>query len=394
MIYFVVFILLLIPVVKYDWMAKTGGEKGWYYFNLIALILLAGLRYRVGGDTLMYMSVFNEYPTLDELKYFDFDDAEYNPLWYIFNAISKSIYDDFFFFQLMHACVVNPIFFFFFKKYCPNYYFSAILLYYAGYFCYFNMEVLRESLCICVLLLITRFLLQKRWIPYYTMCILALFMHYSALVMFLFPLLFVFFKKPSWIYQAVLFVGIFAFVMVVNVPILLLSTLSLDENLMILAEKYLERQRNLMGMLSLVLQYLPVFGMIFLRERYNISKKTDFTPIVMGVVVIYAFSMNLTGVDRLVNYFVPFILVYTTNTVYHVLSNVEFKFTMGYTALTASLLLLGFNYYYYYTKDLSDVYPNTKAYTIFYPYHSVFWPEQDEHRERFTENYRNVAIQF
>ena len=51
MIYFIVFILLLIPVVKYDWMAKTGGEKGWYYFNLIVLILFAGLRYRVGGDT-------------------------------------------------------------------------------------------------------------------------------------------------------------------------------------------------------------------------------------------------------------------------------------------------------------------------------------------------------
>ena len=53
MIYFVVFILLLIPVVKYDWMAKTGGESKWYYFNLVVLILLAGLRYRVGGDTLM-----------------------------------------------------------------------------------------------------------------------------------------------------------------------------------------------------------------------------------------------------------------------------------------------------------------------------------------------------
>ena len=99
MIYLLVFILLLIPVVKYDWMAKTGGENTWFYFNLVVLILLAGLRYRVGGDTLMYMSVFDECPTLDELKYFDFDTAQYNPLWYIFNAISKSVYNDFFLFQ-------------------------------------------------------------------------------------------------------------------------------------------------------------------------------------------------------------------------------------------------------------------------------------------------------
>ena len=375
-------------------MAKTGGESKWYYLNLVVLILLAGLRYRVGGDTLMYMSVFDECPTLDELKYFNFDTAQYNPLWYIFNAISKSIYDDFFFFQFIHACIVNPIFFSFFKRYCPNYYFSVILLYYVGYFCYFNMEVLRESLCICFLLLGTRFLLEKRWIPYYTMCICALFMHYSALVMFLFPLLSVFFKKPSWTYQLILFIGIFAFTTVVNVPMLLLSALSLDEQLMVLAEKYLDKERNLMGMLSLLLQYLPLLGMIFLRERYNIRLKIDFTPIVMGVVVIYAFSMNLTGLNRLVNYFIPFILIYTTNTTYYVISNIERKLTLGYTALAASFALLCFNYYYYYAKDVSDAYPNTKFYTIFHPYHSVFFPEQDEHRERFIENYRDVVIQF
>ena len=128
MIYFVVFILLLIPVVKYDWMVKSGGEKGWYYFNLVVLILFAGLRYRVGSDTLMYMSMFYEWPKLDELKYFDFTTATYNPLWYIFAAIARSIYDDFITLQIMHAIIVNWTFFWFFRKYCQKYYFSAILL--------------------------------------------------------------------------------------------------------------------------------------------------------------------------------------------------------------------------------------------------------------------------
>ena len=45
MIYILVFILLLIPVIRYDLMAKSGGERGWYYFSLVVLILLAGLRY-------------------------------------------------------------------------------------------------------------------------------------------------------------------------------------------------------------------------------------------------------------------------------------------------------------------------------------------------------------
>ena len=101
MIYLLVFILLLIPVVKYDWMAKTGGENKWYYLNLVVLILLAGLRYRLGGDTLMYMLMYNEWPSIDELKYFDFEEAQYNPLWYIYASISKSLSDEFWILQII-----------------------------------------------------------------------------------------------------------------------------------------------------------------------------------------------------------------------------------------------------------------------------------------------------
>ena len=114
MIYLLVFILLLIPVVKYDWMAKTGGENKWYFFNLVILILLAGLRYRVGGDTLMYMSMYNEWPAMDELKYFDFEEALYNPLWYIYTSVAKSINEEFWVLQMIQAVIVNCTFFHFF----------------------------------------------------------------------------------------------------------------------------------------------------------------------------------------------------------------------------------------------------------------------------------------
>ena len=198
MIYVVVFILLLIPVVKYDLMAKSGGENKWYYLNLIVLILLAGLRYRVGGDTLMYMSVYNEWPSIDELKYFDFETALYNPLWYIYTSLPRSISDEFWVFQMIQAVIVNSVFVWFFKKYSPQYYFSAILLYYVGYYCYFNMEIMREILCICVLMLITPCLLNKRWIPYFIGCVVAVYIHFSAIIMFFLPLLFLLFRKPSW----------------------------------------------------------------------------------------------------------------------------------------------------------------------------------------------------
>jgi hypothetical protein len=224
------------------------------------------------------------------------------------------------------------------------------------------------------------------------MCVIALQFHYSALVMFLFPFLFIFFKKTTWKQQIFIFLSILILTSVVNVPMLLLSLLSIDEQVMSLAENYLSYERNIMGMLACIIKYLPLLGMIYLRERYNVKTSFNLSPFVFGVVVVYAFSINLVGVDRLLNYFAPFVLLYAVDTIYYIISNIKLKFTLGYSVFFASFFLLAFNYYYYYARDYSDVYPNTKFYSIFYPYHSVFSKKQDKHRERFIENFRDTVI--
>ena len=374
-------------------MAKTGGEKGWYYFNLIVLILFAGLRYRVGGDTLMYMSMFEDCPKIEDLKYFDFETAKYNPLWYILNAISRSIYDEFVMFQLIHAIIVNTTFFSFFRKYCPKYYFSTILLYYIGYFCYFNMEVLRESLCVCVLLWATSSLLEKRWFAYYVFCFIAMLLHYSAAIMFLMPFLYMF-RRPSCLWEIGMLVAIVICMNVVNLPILLLNIFGINEQLTMMISMYMEDQRNIIGILSEVLNYLPIFACIWIRERYKITEDKDFTFIIMGTVVVYGFAMSLGILDRFINYFVPFILIYLVNTVYRVLTWEFKRYQVSYVVCLASLVLYNANLIRFYTGDLSDVYPNTCAYVKYHPYHSVLTPKIDEHRERLIENYRDVSIEF
>ena len=372
-------------------MAKTGGEDKWYYFNLVVLILLAGLRYRVGSDTLMYMSVFEECPKLDELKYFDFSEAKYNPLWYILNAVSRSIYDSFTLFQMIHAIIVNSVFFGFFRRFCPSYYFSAILLYFFGYFCYFNMEVMRESLCICVLLLAMPLYMKRRWLPYYILSVVAIFFHYSAIVMFFQPFLLVF-KQPSWRWQMVIFIVIFVFLKVINVPALLLEVLGLNEQLTLLLKNYLDMERSVMGMIAEIVKYLPIFVFICVREVNDITDKHDFTPLVMGVIIFYSMAMGIGGFSRFINYFVPFIIVYAVNTVYRILS-FDYKQITVLSSICALMLLL-VNMASFYLGDVSTVYPDTRAYVRYIPYHSVLNPKIDEHRERFVENDREVAIEF
>ena len=374
-------------------MVKPGGEKGWYYFNLVVLILFAGLRYRVGSDTLMYMSMFYEWPKLDELRYFDFATATYNPLWYIFAALARSIYDDFTTLQIMHAVIVNCTFFWFFRKYCPKYYFSAILLYYVGYFCYFNMEVMRESLCICVLLLSTSFLLEKKWLLYFPMCVIGLLTHYSAAIMLVLPFLLLF-KRPSWKWEVVILLGVVVLMRVVNVPMLVLSLFGLNDQLILLIGGYIEEMRNVMGIISELLNFFPIFIFIYLREKHQITEENDFTPLMMGTVVVYTLAMNVGIFSRFINYFVPFILVYSVNTVYRTLYWKFRDYQISYLLCLMAFFVLNFNMIRFYTKDMSESYPGTRAYVRYIPYHSVLNPKIDEHRERFVENDREVSIEF
>lgn len=387
MIYFIIFILLFIPVVKYDWLAKSGGENTWYYLSLVVLILFAGLRYRVGGDTMTYMEMFEEIPRLSEYKYFDFFEAAYQPLWYLLSMLSKSISEDFTCFQLIHATIVNISFFSFFRRYCPKYYFSAILLYYFAYFCYFNMEVLRESLCISILLWATPALLQKRWLAYYGFCLIGFFVHYSSMIMFVFPLLFWLLKRPNWRLQLVIFVCVFIAVSMVSVIDIMLKVLPISPQFVELLENYLDSERNIFGILSQFLSYLPILGMIYLHEQNEDDIHIPFVPLILGVVIVNTMAMNLSAFDRLNNYFKPFILVYLVQISYYILSTKRFvAYQKSYCVLIISLFLFVFNSLRYYTNDLSDIYPNSRFTDIYHPYHSVLDPVVDEHRERIREN--------
>jgi len=390
-IYLLVLILILVPVIKYDLLAKSDERERIWYFSLLAVfVLVAGLRYRVGGDTLVYMSAFDSCPTFGELKYFDFERAQFNPLWYVFVAFSKWINDSFTCFQIVHALVVNITFFHFFRKYCPRYYFSAILIYFFGYYCYFNMEVLREALCICILLWSVDLLLNKRYLWYYLICAVALELHYSAILMLFLPFAFAIFRKPSWIFQIAIFAAVIFLFVVINIPDLLLSLFSFSDRIIHgLLGDYMEASLNLGGILGNIAKYLPFLGVIWLREKNDIEDEYDFIPLVSCGVIFYAMAIPMSEVVRFANYLLPFFIVSMVNTLYGVWQNYQFKIRQVTWLVSLAVLFVSFvNHTYYYVRDESDKYPGSRFYCVFIPYYSVFNPVIDEHRESFLENYR------
>ena len=244
-------------------------------------------------------------------------------------------------------------------------------------------------------MLMTPWLLAKRWIPYYAGCVVAINLHYSSAVMLGIPLLYYMFRKPSWKLQLIIIAGITTLMSVVNIMALIVRMIAQDERLVELVEKYTENSGNLTGMLFQLIAALPVVGMMYIRCKCDIDYRDKFVSLAMGAVFAYSFAMGFFAFARLANYFIPFVLVFTVHTIYYFISNCNLRSAQISTlVMWMSIFLIAFNLGFYYLRDMSTYYPNTRFKAIFSPYYSVLNPKIDEQRERFMENYRDVTFMF
>lgn len=197
MIYFILLLFFLLPVYACDyklWNYGDSYERGnvyqrYYIFLLFLVIALFGLRNYVGGDTIGYMEMWRNIPLVSELPDFDFMKAKYQPLWYIFNSVCKSVTKEFWLFQIVHATVVNSIVFYTISRY-SQYRFTAIFLYAVTTMLYFNCEILRESLSLSFGLLGMAYYKDKKWGKFYAFVLVAFAFHKSAIILLFLPLLY------------------------------------------------------------------------------------------------------------------------------------------------------------------------------------------------------------
>lgn len=187
MTYLVLIIIFILPIVlrhKVPFFEKSY----WYWGECILLVLVAGLRLVVGGDTQTYMADFDLYPTLDEFTIFHFALFRYQPLWILLNCLAKTIYPEFFVVQLMLSAVVNPITFYIIKKETDKKY-EVALIYLLFQFLYLNCEIMRETFAICIFYFAFGYLIRHKWLPYYGLCIVAFLFHDAAAFYFILPFL-------------------------------------------------------------------------------------------------------------------------------------------------------------------------------------------------------------
>ena len=216
MIYFIILIFMMLAVYAYDYRGNRRSSMVAYIAFFVVLVVVAGLRYRLGTDSIVYEKYYENVPPLWQMAKFKFENTRFEPGFLIFASIPKIFSNDFMWVQFLHAAVVNAVIFWFIAKNTPHR-FLCLLFYYLGLYFTLNMQVLREALAVCCFLLAWPALRDNKWIIYYAWTILATFFHTSASLLLLIPLFclpgireaFVFGKRTIFICIFILAVGIF-----------------------------------------------------------------------------------------------------------------------------------------------------------------------------------------
>lgn len=194
MIYIGVLLYTIFLFYRYDLKKDCHGFSFHYYALLIIVSSIVGFSYRLGTDTLAYMSYYDNYITTD-ISYTlgHLSEFKYEPMWVILNTLCKITWDDFALVQIVVAVFVNTVIFWFIKKHSP-YIFAGLFFYFIIQFWNVNFEIKRESMAISFFLIAIDNLLCdkvkfKNYLKYYIWCIPAILCHRFAFLILIYPLL-------------------------------------------------------------------------------------------------------------------------------------------------------------------------------------------------------------
>lgn len=379
-------ILLFILFVLQAWGNQAKRSNQVYWGLCVLLSLFIGLRYRVGGDSLWYNNMFDDgfYPSLSELiNGYDFIDAYFYPGWLFLNAAVKSFLGEFWGVQLLQATFVNITCFYVFDKYCKEQRYTCLLIYYFFYFLYFNTEIMRESVSASFFFLSYKYINERKWGKYYIFCLCAFLFHPSAIVTFIIPLLLVYsnlLKRHFYFYYIILFLLAFLLTYTVQTLISIMPT----EFIAYKADYYMSREKNFNGVVgTLVMKVLPVLGLLpIIKKNFRRTAEEDtLFKLFLIYLIVYTFSIFTDGFYRLLNYFMPVIVIQMSRALYAIKKQkiMTKSRLLGIMALCAMTLV---QVRYYFFTDLNNIgSADFKYYKLWYPYHSIFDGQKNSERE-------------
>ena len=380
MVYLIVLIVFLYPILRQS-STKNNISPKYYWLQLVLIILVAGLRNHVGGDTIGYMRDWESVDPIGEIDTINvlYLSLYYRPLCLALMYLSRTISSEFFVWQLIQATIVNVAAFYIIKKE-SKYYYEVALLYLLFQFLYFNMEIMRESLAVSAFYFAFKFFDKRKWFAYYLSLIVVFFFHDSVLIFFAFPLMYKIIEKDFSV-KTLAFFAITGFILF-NILLSSITVLLPGER----GEKFLSgysawENATIWGTLKSCFMCVLYYFVLKYAKNRNSSYVTKGFKIFIILSIWGLFLPVIT--NRMTNYVKLFSLIMFGEILW------------GYRKLLLQrvlIVMLLFNGYRYYFNDVTNWVDSTSTkkyyfYECFYPYYSIFEEPDQIVVDRRTEIY-------
>lgn len=398
MIYFVIIFLLLILSFQYDYLQRKTGREICFWFIYVVLVLVAGLRFRLGQDTVVYMKFFENLQPITHLSPHDIQDSRFAPGFIILASIFRTLGPDFVNFQIFHSLIVNTVFLLFLKRNTRHLFFSILLFFLFLYFLLLFQQM-RESIAASIFILAWPALIRKKWILWFGAAFLALFFHVSSIFMFVLPLIYIpgirnIFRFTKYTPIIVLCIVALGFI-IQSFFFKYVQLIAVTEAMMERATTYSRSDLasatfNLFGMIGKIFQWIlyPLLAMIFLFGKKYRDPNKDYSRLnkienmVILSLYVSALGISIPIIGRYNNYFY----------IFSVLIMSEWVFTYVYF-LGKKTRLQFFSWFIVFLPMFCFQLQNTyigpvnksgtlRGYMVYYPYSSYIEKSQDDNREK------------
>ncbi|MCH5216317.1 MAG: EpsG family protein [Muribaculaceae bacterium] len=390
MIYLLIALLLLSFIYQYDIKGKTVNKTFCYNTILIALTLVAGLRYRLGVDTTAYLDMFyHEIPYLWNLTSDDFSITS-EPLWVLMNSIVRSFGGRWYIVQLIQAAFVNVLVFKYFAKH-SKYIFTCAFLYFFWMYHFYTMEEMRASISVVICLYSYDYFLERKWGRGYVLMFIACLFHRSSFALLITPLLIPLLQSniACLIFLIVAFVGSYIIKSGLSdyISLIELANEDIESKMTFYANSdiYGESSGNINYFIGKIFPFMfyPIYALYYNKERY-LAKIKPMLILGLGCLLVY---INIVIAYRYVHFYACYIIIYIAQLMIELIKhrgiNKTYNGTILFSLNLAKTCIIFFPFFFLllYTSHKSN-------YDIYcYPYSSVIERNIDIQREQIYNSF-------
>lgn len=355
---------------------RQSSYRKQYWLLCSVLVLFMGLRYNVGGDSLSYAINFEDSPLLNQITEFDLFGTRYPPLWVILVSFCKTVFHSFISLQLIQAAFVNIVLFFFFEKNVARK-FTAVAFYVFLYYLIFNTETMRAACSIAFFVIGYPYYTRNKWVLFYFFSILSIGFHYEAIILLLLPFAKLF-NKLSFNIKNLAVISLIAILLTLSgdlVPVI--SEFFKTNAILFESIDYYSSyvgKNNFNGYVAFYLLQVPYLSFVYF-NRNRLPKEILLMAILFIILSLLSLSFGII-MSRTRDLFAPFIIVLIANTIAVIKKNKNV--IVKFIAISAIIVVLVVKANYYIKDD---------RWKLWYPYSSIFAPENSLEREDIYDNF-------